>query len=118
LLPLYFEDREKFGAKSICPSSTHYMRQEQSLQYWRSVTSTYFAIIFQFCILWQRLTHTYHPEEVLYLKLHPIHGVTCKSYLSLDKYISKKPILIGPDSESEQWVAECKKMPILLYNFK
>jgi hypothetical protein len=43
LLPLYFgEDRKEFGAKSISLIiSLH--ASGQSLQYWRSVTSTYFA---------------------------------------------------------------------------
>lgn len=116
LLPLYFlaKTAKEFGAKSICLIAPYlaYMRQDKAFNTGESVTSTHFANLlsgFADSLI------TIDPHLHRRSSLSEIYSVpTTVSHAALHisswiKYTIEKPILIGPDSESEQWVAEVAK---------
>lgn len=116
LLPLYFlaKTAKEFGAKSICLIAPYlaYMRQDKAFNTGESVTSTYFA---NFISGFVDTLITIDPHLHRRSSLSEIYSIPttvshAASHISAwIKHTIEKPILIGPDGESEQWVAEVAK---------
>lgn len=113
LLPLYFlaKTARDLGAKHICLVSPYlaYMRQDRRFKKGEGITSEYFAKLISFFI--DELV-TVEPHLHRRASLSEIYSVPARvlhaSGLIADwiKKNVEKPLLIGPDSESEQWVSE------------
>lgn len=116
LLPLYFLSQllKELGAKKITLVAPYlaYMRQDKRFKKGEAVSSEYFAKLLSSFI-----------DEIITVDPHlhrrnsmsEIYTVPCKA-LHASQLISnwmreniKRPLLIGPDSESEQWVSEVAK---------
>lgn len=116
LLPLYFlaKTAKEFGAKSICLIAPYlaYMRQDKVFNTGESVTSTLFSNLLSGFV---DTLITIDPHLHRRTSLSEIYSIpTTVSHAALHisawiKYTIEKPVLIGPDSESEQWVAEVAK---------
>jgi ribose-phosphate pyrophosphokinase len=116
LLPLYFmaKTAKELGAKSVTLIAPYlsYMRQDTVFQPGEAVTSTYFAQIISsmadtLITIDPHLHRRSSLSEIYTIPSRVEHAANHIS--SWIKYTVEKPILIGPDSESEQWVAEVAK---------
>lgn len=116
LLPLYFlcKGLKELGAKSVKLVSPYlaYMRQDKRFNPGEVVTSDYFAKLIS---LFADSLITIDPHLHRRHSMAEIYSIPCK-VLHASKIISKwikenivNPVLIGPDSESEQWVSEIAK---------
>lgn len=113
LLPLYFLSKtaKDLGAACTCLVVPYlaYMRQDKQFHPGEGVTSTYFGqLISGFA---QTLTtvdpHLHRRSSLSEVYMIPNKVVHAASHVS--KWVSEhveKPVFIGPDSESEQWVSE------------
>jgi ribose-phosphate pyrophosphokinase len=116
LLPLYFlaKTAKEFGAKSICLIAPYlaYMRQDKAFHIGESVTSTHFAnLISGFADSLITIDPHLHRRSSL-SEIYSIPTAVSHAALHISawiKYTIQKPILIGPDAESEQWVTEVAK---------
>lgn len=116
LLSLYFLCRglKEFGANSILLVSPYlgYMRQDKRFNPGEVITSEYFA---KFISTFVDSLITIDPHLHRRLSLDEIYSIPSKVLHAselISKWIKeniKKPIIIGPDSESEQWVSEVAK---------
>ncbi|GGG15127.1 ribose-phosphate pyrophosphokinase [Pontibacter amylolyticus] len=113
LLPLYFmaNTAKELGAAEVCLVAPYlaYMRQDKQFHPGEGVTSRYFADLLSGTV--DRLytidphLHRFHHMNELYaipaqaLHAAPIVAAWVKAHID-------KPILIGPDEESLQWVSE------------
>jgi ribose-phosphate pyrophosphokinase len=116
LLPLLFICNllKDLKAKSICLVIPYlaYMRQDKQFNPGEAITSDYFAkLISSFA---DRII-TIDPHLHRRSSMNEIYSIPC-NVLHSAKLISswiknniQKPLLIGPDSESEQWVSEVAK---------
>lgn len=113
ILPLIFisETVRELGAKSIGLISPYlpYMRQDKRFHKGEGVSSRYFSKIisnyFNWIVTVDPHLHRYHSLDEIYSI--PTQIVHAAPYLSdWIKSQAKNPLLIGPDSESEQWVAD------------
>lgn len=126
LLPLYFlaKTAKEFGAKSICLIAPYlaYMRQDKAFNTGESVTSTYFANLISGFVdtLITIDPHLHRRTSLSEIYSIPTTVSHAASHISAWlKYTIEKPILIGPDGESEQWVAEVAKnanAPFIILN--
>lgn len=116
ILPLYFLAKtvKDLGAKHICLVAPYlaYMRQDTRFQEGEGITSEYFARLISFFVD-ELITIDPHLHRIS--KLSEIYTVPTK-VLHASNLISDwiknnidKPVLVGPDSESEQWVSEAAK---------
>lgn len=116
LLPLYFLSNvaKDLGAKCTCLVAPYlaYMRQDKVFQEGEGITSKYFARLvsgFADSLI------TVDPHLHRISKLGDIYDIPTKVVHAADAisdWIKKhieKPVLVGPDSESEQWVSEVAK---------
>jgi ribose-phosphate pyrophosphokinase len=101
---------KEYGAKSIGLVIPYlpYMRQDCQFSPGEAITSKYFAQILSDCIDWivtiDPHLHRYHTlNEIYKCSSHVLH--TTELITSWIKKNVSSPLLIGPDSESEQWVA-------------
>lgn len=116
LLPIYFLSKtaKDMGAKSVCLIAPYlaYMRQDTIFNSGEGVTSTYFAELISSFV--NRLI-TIDPHLHRRSSLSEIYTIPTKmehAANSISIWIKnniEKPLLIGPDSESEQWVSEVAK---------
>ncbi len=113
LLPLYFlgKTARNLGAKHICLVAPYlaYMRQDKAFQTGEAVTSEYFAE--QICSFVDSIItadpHLHRHDSLS--EIYPIPNQTVHATDHISDWIKKNlecPVLIGPDAESEQWVAE------------
>ena len=113
LLPLFFlsQAAKEQEAECTCLVAPYlaYMRQDKQFKPGEGVTSTYFAkLVSSFA---ETLT-TVDPHLHRRNSLNEIYSVPAKlihAAYHISKWIStniEKPVLIGPDSESEQWVSK------------
>lgn len=121
LLPLYFMSRtaKELGARCTCLVVPYlaYMRQDTRFQPGEGVTSTYFG---QLVSGFADGLVTVDPHLHRRSSLSEVYSVPNKVLHAAD-YVAEwivanvpDPVLIGPDSESEQWVsnvAACAKAP-------
>jgi ribose-phosphate pyrophosphokinase len=116
LLPLYFfcKGLKEFGASHITLISPYlaYMRQDKRFNEGEVITSEYFAkLISSFADLLITIDPHLHRRH----SMSEIYSIPCEvlhaSMLISDwiKENIENPLLIGPDSESEQWVSEVAK---------
>lgn len=113
LLPLYFlaKTAKDLGAESTCLIAPYlaYMRQDTRFQPGEAITSEYFgAIISQMADSLVTIDPHLHRRS----SLSEIYNIPSKVVHAAD-HISQwikqnidQPLLIGPDSESEQWVSK------------
>ena len=116
LLPLYFLSKtaKELGATCTCLVAPYlaYMRQDKQFNPGEGITSTYFAqMISGFA---ETLTtvdpHLHRRSSLSEIYTVPNKLIHAASHIS--RWISshiEKPVLIGPDSESEQWVSKVAK---------
>lgn len=116
LLPLYFlsQTAKALGAECTCIVSPYlaYMRQDKQFNPGEGITSTHFARLisgFADAVI------TVDPHLHRRHSMNEIYSVPC-TVLHAAPLISdwirvnvNKPVLIGPDSESEQWVSAVAK---------
>lgn len=116
LLPLYFLSHtlKSLGAKCTCIVAPYlaYMRQDKVFHPGEGITSAYFAkLISGFA---ERL-FTIDPHLHRRTSMAEIYSVPCMvlhASTLISEYIRDRighPLLIGPDSESEQWVSQVAK---------
>lgn len=116
LLPLYFlsQTAKELGATCTCLVAPYlaYMRQDKQFNSGEGITSTYFA---RFISNFADTLITVDPHLHRRLSMNEIYTVPCK-VLHAAELIStwirtniQMPVLIGPDSESEQWVSAVAK---------
>ncbi|ESU25818.1 ribose-phosphate pyrophosphokinase [Flavobacterium limnosediminis JC2902] len=113
LLPLYYlsETAKELGAKSICIVAPYlaYMRQDKRFLSGEGITSAYFAkLISSFTDYLITVDPHLHRRSSL-SEIYTIPTTLIHASDVLSKWIRyniEKPLLVGPDSESEQWVSE------------
>lgn len=112
-LPLYFLAKElrKCGAAKIILVAPYlaYMRQDKAFHPGEIVTSTYFGELISGLV---DALMTVDPHLHRWKNLTEIYAIPCQvlhASTAIATYIKAqipKPLLIGPDSESQQWVSE------------
>lgn len=116
LLPLYFLSKtlKSLDAECTCLVAPYlaYMRQDKVFNPGEGITSEYFASLISgfadtLITIDPHLHRRHSMSEIYSIPCQVIHASTLISaYIS--EHISN-PLLIGPDSESEQWVSEVAK---------
>lgn len=116
IIPLIFisETLKEFGAKSIGLVSPYlaYMRQDKRFHEGEGISSRYFSKLisnyFDWIVTVDPHLHRYHSLNDIYsIPNQVVHAAPVVS-----EWIHKNidnPLLIGPDSESEQWVSDVAK---------
>ena len=116
ILPLYFLSKKvkEMGAKSVCLIAPYlaYMRQDTVFNLGEGVTSTYFAsLISSFADSLITIDPHLHRRsslsEIYTIPTKIGHAANLISFWIKNNI--ENPLLIGPDSESEQWVSEVAK---------
>ena len=116
LLPLFFLSNvaKDLGAKCTCLVAPYlaYMRQDKIFHQGEGVTSTYFAtLISQFAdsliTVDPHLHRIHNLNEIYNIPSKVVHAANHISKWIKDNI--ENPVLVGPDSESEQWVSEVAK---------
>ena len=113
LLPLYFmaQTAKALGAAEVCLVAPYlaYMRQDKQFYSGEGVTSRYFAGLLSGTV---DSLYTIDPHLHRFHHMHELYAIPAKALHAasivaswVKKHISK-PILIGPDEESLQWVSE------------
>jgi ribose-phosphate pyrophosphokinase len=98
------------GAKTVGLVAPYlaYMRQDSVFHAGEGVTQRYFAKLVSSCVDWM-VTVDPHLHRVHTLDgIYSIPTVIARAAPAIAKYIAeqtRKPVLVGPDLESEQWVA-------------
>lgn len=113
ILPLYFLGRaaKKLGARHVCVIAPYlgYMRQDKVFQPGEAVTSEYFAeLVCSFAGSIVTADPHLHRRDSL-SEIYPIPNQTVHAAGRIAEWVKnnlERPVLIGPDAESEQWVAE------------
>lgn len=115
-LPLYFLSKtaKELGAKKIILVAPYlaYMRQDKRFKEGEGITSTYFGAMLSQAVdaLITVDPHLHRRKSLSEIYSIPTTVVHAADHISA--WISKnidKPVLIGPDSESKQWVMEVAK---------
>ena len=116
VLPLLFscETLHELGAKRVGLIAPYlaYMRQDKRFHAGEGVTSNYFAKLLSHYVDWLVTVdphlHRHHSlDEIYSIPSSVVHAAA-----PIAKWIKSniaKPVLIGPDSESEQWVSDIAK---------
>lgn len=112
LLPLLFaaSTAKELGAASVGLVTPYlaYMRQDQRFLSGEAVTSVYFARLLSASVDWlvtvdPHLHRRSSLDEIYSIPSHVVHAATLVSAWIRQFVVA--PLLVGPDSESEQWVA-------------
>ncbi len=115
-LPLLFaaETARELGAEKVGLIAPYlpYMRQDKQFQPGEGVTSKYFALMLSRHFNWlitidPHLHRRYSMSEIYTIPTYVLHATT--PIANWIKANVSDPIIIGPDMESEQWVAEVAK---------
>jgi len=117
LFPLYYlsQTAKELGAKSICLVSPYlaYMRQDKRFQPGEGITSDYFAkLISSFVDSLITVDPHLHRRSSL-SEIYTIPTIVIHAADLISKWIKGNilnPVLVGPDSESEQWVSEVARL--------
>ncbi len=117
LLPLYFlsQTARDLGATRIGLIAPYlsYMRQDKRFHEGEGITSVYFAKLISSFVDWLL---TIDPHLHRRSDLNEIYSIPAQALHAaplLAEWIKKKvenPLLIGPDSESEQWIEEVARL--------
>lgn len=116
LLPLYFlcQTAKDLGADCTCLVTPYlaYMRQDKRFQPGEGITSTYFGkLISSFADCLTTIDPHLHRRSSL-SEVYQIPSKVIHAAAHISQWIKtnvEKPVLIGPDSESAQWVSEVAK---------
>lgn len=117
ILPLILaaEAARAEGARSVglCAPYLAYMRQDKQFNPGEGVTSVYFAKLLSQYVDWlvtvdPHLHRYHHLDEIYTIPNQVLHATQAISAWIHDEIM--KPLLIGPDRESEQWVANIAQM--------
>lgn len=121
-LPLYFlaKTAKELGAEHVCLITPYlaYMRQDKRFQPGETITSEYFASLLSSCV---DSLITVDPHLHRRKDLSEIYSISTQVLHATDlisewiKNNIKNPVLVGPDSESEQWVSQVAKNADLPY---
>ena len=116
IIPLYFlvQTAKELGARHICLVAPYlaYMRQDKRFTSGEGITSIYFSKLVS-CFIDSLITvdpHLHRVHDLSEIYLVPATALHTTSLISA--YINaniEKPVLIGPDEESEQWVSVVAK---------
>lgn len=85
-----------------------YMRQDRRFQPGEAITSTYFARTLNYWFDWLVTVDPHLHRRGSLSEIYSIPAAALHAAPAISSWIKdtiKKPVLIGPDSESEQWVA-------------
>ena len=116
IMPLYFfvKTAKELGAKNICLVAPYlaYMRQDKRFNPGEGITSSYFAsflssFVDRLITIDPHLHRRKSLSEIYSIPstvLHAQHLITVWIKKNIDQ-----PLLVGPDEESEQWVANAAK---------
>lgn len=115
-LPLYFLSRtaRSFGAKKVCLIAPYlaYMRQDKIFNPGEGVTASYFGSLISGFVDFI-ITIDPHLHRISSLtQVFQIRNSVIHAGRAISEWIAEnveKPMLIGPDIESKQWVAEVAK---------
>lgn len=113
LLPLYFlsQTAKALGAKCTCLVAPYlsYMRQDKQFHPGEGITSEYFGkLVSGFADTLTTVDPHLHRRKSL-SEVYSIPNIIIHAADHISLWIKnniKQPVLIGPDSESEQWVSE------------
>lgn len=113
LVPLYFlgKNLKALGSRHVCVAAPYlaYMRQDKAFQTGEAVTSQYFAeMICSFADSIITVDPHLHRRSSL-SEVYSVPNATLHASGHIAKWVKSnvdRPVLIGPDSESEQWVSE------------
>jgi len=113
ILPLIFmaETARDLGAKNIGLSAPYlaYMRQDKRFQPGEGITANYFAGLlsqyFDWLVTVDPHLHRYHELREIYTIPTDVYHAA-KPIAEWITHNVDKPLIIGPDSESKQWVTE------------
>lgn len=116
LLPLYFlsQTAKELGAHCTCLVAPYlaYMRQDKRFQAGEGITSTYFGkLISSFADSLTTVDPHLHRRSSL-SEVYQIPNKVIHAAAHISQWIKENiedPVLIGPDSESAQWVSEVAK---------
>ncbi len=116
-LPLYFfsQTAKDLGANSLCLVAPYlaYMRQDKRFQVGEGITSTYFGqLISSFADSLITVDPHLHRRSSL-SEIYQIPNKVIHAAGHIARWIRtnlEKPLLIGPDSESTQWVSDVAKL--------
>lgn len=116
LLPLYFLSKtaKDLGADCICLISPYlaYMRQDRRFHPGEAITSEYFgSLVSQFAETLVTVDPHLHRRNSL-SEVYSIPNMVMHAANHISNWIKgniENPVLVGPDSESEQWVSEVAK---------
>tara|TARA_R110002072_G_scaffold166080_1_gene319302 strand:+ start:10328 stop:11215 length:888 start_codon:yes stop_codon:yes gene_type:complete len=116
LLPLYFLSKTAIdlGAKCTCLIAPYlaYMRQDRRFHEGEAITSEYFgALLSQFAETLVTVDPHLHRRSSL-SEIYSIPSQVMHAANHISDWIKnnvENPILVGPDSESEQWVSDVAK---------
>lgn len=124
ILPLLFvaETAKQLGAKSIglCAPYLAYMRQDKRFKSGEGITSEYFAKLLSRYFDWLVTVDPHLHRRHNLSEIYSIPNTVLHAASLICEWIAKNiemPVLIGPDSESEQWVsvvAEGASAPYLI----
>lgn len=115
-LPLYFlaKTAKELGAKHVCLVAPYlaYMRQDKRFQPGEAITSEHFATLLSSCVdslitIDPHLHRRTDLSEIYSIPTHVLHAADLIT--NWIKNNIKDPVLVGPDSESEQWVSQVAK---------
>lgn len=126
ILPLLLlsETLRNYGAKKVGLIAPYlsYMRQDKSFNDFEGITSKYFAKLisnyFNWLITVDPHLHRYKDlKEIYSIPTKIVHAEGAIANFIKDKI--KNPVIIGPDMESEQWIAAISKpanAPYVVFN--
>ena len=124
ILPIIFfaETAKKLGAKSVGLVAPYlaYMRQDKSFQPGEAVNSKIFANLLSSYVDWVVTVDPHLHRHKALEEIYTIPAVSLHASKIISVWINKnvsKPLLIGPDEESKQWVAsvaECINAPYVV----
>ena len=117
IMPLFFLGKtlKDLGAKNICLIAPYlgYMRQDKAFSEGEAITSKYFAELT--CSFADRIVtadpHLHRRSDLS--EIYSIDSKTVHAAEHISRWIKENltgPVLIGPDSESEQWVREVAEL--------
>ena len=95
-----------------------YMRQDMRFQPGEAVTSLSFARMVSGFADWLLCVDPHLHRHLSLREIYSIPAVTAHAAPAMAKWIStyvRSPVIVGPDSESEQWVSEVARLAVAPY---
>ena len=116
IMTLLFAARtaRELGARSVGLVAPYlaYMRQDRRFHDGEAVTSTYFAALFSLSLDWLVTVDPHLHRRGTLSEIYTIPAKAASAAPSLAAWIRanvERPLVVGPDAESEQWASEIAK---------